>query len=116
MVDYDRMLALGLDPEDAKRRYGTNTGLYATCMNIYFKTNAFAKLEQLCREKKWDEAFDCVHTMKGSAGNMSFMSLYNIYSEMTEDFRSGEPEKAVRLLEKARELENAFREAAGYKE
>ncbi len=116
MVDYERMVELGLDPEDAKRRYGTNTGLFATCMNIYFRTNAFSKLEQLCREKKWEEAFDCVHTMKGSAGNMSFISLYNIYSEMTEDFRRGEPEKAILLLDKAAELEKSFREAAGFEE
>ncbi|MGN1108859.1 MAG: Hpt domain-containing protein [Oscillospiraceae bacterium] len=91
-----------------------NQDFYIRCLNIYFRTNDIARLEQFCAQKDWQQAFKCVHTLKGSAGNMALERLYEIYSEMTEYFRSGDAEDAVKLLPAAVELEKALREAAGY--
>ena len=114
MVDFDRLEALGYDPKQVEKRFMGKWEFYEKCINIYFNTNDIARLEQLCAEKDWDNALECVHALKGSAGNMAFVPLYEIYSEMTENFRAGEPEKATALLPSAVELEKSLREAAGY--
>lgn len=114
MVDYDRMEALGVDREQASKRFLGNMDFYQKCINIYFKTDNISKLEQLCAEKNWDKALDCAHTLKGSSGNMAFVPLFKIYSEMTEYFRVGDTEAALSLLPSAVELEKELRKAAGF--
>ena len=114
MFDFNVLESLGFDRTDAEKRFMGNPDFYIRCLNIYFRTNDIAHLERLCAEKDWQQAFKCVHTLKGSAGNMALVRLYEIYSEMTEYFRAGDAERAVALLPAAVELEKALREAAGY--
>lgn len=116
MVDFKRLESLGYDSVCAEKRFRGSEEFYTACMNIYFHTDDISRLERLCRDKCWDEALDCVHTLKGASGNLAFTTLYNIYSDMTEHFRAGNPEKALTMLKSARELENALREAAGFVE
>ena len=113
-MDIARMESLGFDREAAEKRFQGNMAFFERCITIYFKTNDIALLEQLCSEMNWEQATKCAHSLKGSAGNMAFMRLYEIYSEMTMDLRAGETEKALELLPSAVELEKALREAAGY--
>ncbi len=114
MLDLKNLESLGFDRKDAEKRFMGKPDFYIRCLNIYFRTNDIARLEQLCAEKDWQQALKCVHTLKGSAGNMALVRLYEIYSEMTEYFRAGDAENAVALLPSAVELEKALREAAGY--
>lgn len=113
-MDLEKMELLGLDRKTAEKRFQGNMSLFERCVNIYFRTNEIANLERLCVEKNWQQAQQCVHSLKGSAGSMAFIRLYDIYSEMTENFRDGEPQEALERLPAAVELEKALREAAGY--
>ena len=115
-MDLEKMEQLGFDLKTAQKRFQGNMSFFEKCINIYFKTNDIARLERLCSEENWQEALKCVHSLKGSAGNMAFMKLYKIYSDMTESFRAGDVENALELLSVAVELEKALREAAGYSE
>ncbi|MGN1338723.1 MAG: Hpt domain-containing protein [Oscillospiraceae bacterium] len=114
MVDMDRMVELGLNLDQASKRFLGNRDFHMKCIKIYFDTNDIALLEQLCADKNWSKAMECAHTLKGSSGNMAFETLFRIYSEMTDLFRAGENEAAVALLPSAVELEKGLREAAGY--
>ena len=83
-------------------------------MKIYIRANDIAKLTELCRACDWENALECVHTMKGSTGNLALYGLYSHYSAMTDLVRSGEPLKAASLLPEAQEMEEKMRSAAGF--
>ena len=113
MVDFRKLDELGFDPASAKERFLGREELYFSCLKIYIRTNDIARLTELCSTKNRDEAVKCVHTMKGSTGNLALNSMYALYSKMTELFRAGEPEKAVSMLPRALEMEEKLRAAAG---
>ena len=114
MVDFSELERLGLDRREVQERFGGKESFFIKCMTIYFNTNNIERLEELCAAGNWDEALECVHTMKGSVGNLAFMPLFDIYCGMTEAFRDGMPQKAAEMLPGAVELERELRAAAGY--
>ena len=95
MVDFHKLRELGFDSENAKERFLGSEEFYFSCMKIYIRANDIAKLTELCRACDWENALECVHTMKGSTGNLALYGLYSHYSAMTDLFRSGEPLKAA---------------------
>lgn len=89
MVDFHKLRELGFDSENAKERFLGSEEFYFSCMKIYIRANDIAKLTELCRACDWENALECVHTMKGSTGNLALYGLYSHYSAMTDLFRSG---------------------------
>lgn len=114
MVDFRRLGELGFDPETAKERFLGSEEFYFACIKIYIRNNDIARLSELCAARDWERALDCVHTMKGSAGNLALNGMFSHYSAMTELFRAGEPEKAASLLPQAQSMERTLRSAAGF--
>ena len=114
MVDFHKLRELGFDSENAKERFLGSEEFYFSCMKIYIRANDIAKLTELCRACDCENALECVHTMKGSTGNLALYGLYSHYSAMTDLFRSGEPLKAASLLPEAPEMEEKMRSAAGF--
>mgnify|MGYP002582747115 CR=1 FL=1 len=114
MVDFRQLDELGIDEAEARERFMDSEEFYSACMKIYIRTNNIAKLSALCAAGDWAGALDCVHTMKGSTGNLALYGLYSHYSAMTDLFRSGEPLKAASLLPEAQEMEEKMRSAAGF--
>ena len=114
MVDFHKLRELGFDSENAKERFLGSEDFYFSCMKIYIRANDIAKLTELCRACDWENALECVHTMKGSTGNLALYGLYSHYSAMTDLFRAGKPLKAASLLPEAQEMEEKMRSAAGF--
>lgn len=88
MVDFHKLRELGFDSENAKERFLGSEEFYFSCMKIYIRANDIAKLTELCRACDWENALECVHTMKGSTGNLALYGLYSHYSAMTDLFRA----------------------------
>lgn len=99
MVDFHKLRELGFDSENAKERFLGSEEFYFSCMKIYIRANDIAKLTELCRACDWENALECVHTMKGSTGNLALYGLYSHYSAM---------------LPEAQEMEEKMRSAAGF--
>lgn len=93
MVDFHKLRELGFDSENAKERFLGSEEFYFSCMKIYIRANDIAKLTELCRACDWENALECVHTMKGSTGNLALYGLYSHYSAMTDLFRAGDGRK-----------------------
>ena len=66
MVDFHKLRELGFDSENAKERFLGSEEFYFSCMKIYIRANDIAKLTELCRACDWENALECVHTMKAS--------------------------------------------------
>ena len=63
----------------------------------------------ICKEKGTDswfigeEAYRCAHTLKGTAGNLSFRDLHAAASRLTEALRAGDVAAARALMPPVRE-------------
>ena len=83
MVDFHKLRELGFDSENAKERFLGSEEFYFSCMKIYIRANDIAKLTELCRACDWENALECVHTMKGSTGNLAYSDIQQV--EFPED-------------------------------
>lgn len=108
-----RFFEIGFDQEEFDLRFlKMPPRVYKECVRLYFKSNDIERLQKLFREKKWKEANDCAHNLKGSSGNLAMMELYRTYAKIIKALKSSDPESAAELIEQAAYLENEFRIAA----
>lgn len=114
MIDMKEMERLGFPRQEAEAHFNHDLRLFTNCLYLYFLTDNITKLERAVSEKRWKDAENLAHTMKGSSGNLKLMPLYRTYLEMTDLFRAGQPEEAVKLLPEAVRLEREFRLAADW--
>lgn len=100
MALLEELKELGVNVDEGLKRLNGNEKLYTRLFGSFLKTlNANAV----------DADFDCtddteiiekVHTIKGTAGNLSVTPLYEAYSEILGLLRSGQPEQAKVIIEK----------------
>ena len=83
MAFLDELKDLGVSVEEGLKRLNGNEKLYTRLFGSFLKT-LDAK----------------VHTIKGTAGNLSITPLYKGYSEALELLRAGQPKEAKERLEK----------------
>lgn len=92
--------ALGVNTEEALRRFSGNSALYIKMLGKL--TAAAQELEVMpCIEKEdYDAAVTNAHTLKGVTGNLSLTPLYNAYTEITNLLRGQKHVEAKEVLEK----------------
>ncbi len=112
-IDFSALAAAGFNEEAADERFAGMGQLYEECLLLYFRSDNITKLEQMAAEHDWENVGKCAHTLKGSAGNLALEPLYDIYAQICSCARSGETSGIPAMLRRARELESAFRKAAG---
>ncbi len=84
----ERCKVYGVDVEGVMDRFMDDEELFETCLEAFVVDGNFAKLGQNIQEKKYKEAFENAHTLKGVAANMGLIPLYEIVSEVTEQLRA----------------------------
>lgn len=47
------------------------------------------RLRQAMQQRMWDEAFTCVHALKGLAGNMGFVPMFHASAQLVVLIRQG---------------------------
>lgn len=57
----------------------------------FLEDTSFVELKMALEEKKYDEVFRLIHTIKGLSQNLGFTSLYLVSDKMTEAVRGGVP-------------------------
>ena len=100
MTLLEELQTLGVDVEDGLKRLNGNEKLYTRLFGSFLKTlqaNSVA-LDFDCTD--YEETTHKVHTIKGTAGNLSITPLFEGYTEMLAMLRSGRPQEAKSLLEK----------------
>ncbi len=81
---------LGCDTKSAINRLLGSEATYLTFLEKYKKTFHVAELGELLNQKQYQDAFDCVHNIKGAAGNLGLTPLYNASSTLTEKLRAND--------------------------
>lgn len=57
----------------------------------FLKDDSYGELCKALEQKKYDEVFRGIHTLKGVALNLGFLNLYEVSDRMTEAVRGGVP-------------------------
>ncbi|MCI8603462.1 MAG: hypothetical protein HFE79_04870 [Ruminiclostridium sp.] len=92
--------ALGVNTQEALRRFSGNSALYVKMLGKL--TAAANDLEVMpCIEKEdYETAVTNAHTLKGVTGNLSLTPLYNAYTDITNLLREQKYGDAKSVLEK----------------
>lgn len=98
--------ALGVNTQEALRRFSGNSALYVRMLGKL--TAAANDLEVMpCLDKEdYEAAVSNAHTLKGVTGNLSLTPLYNAYTEITNLLREQKYNDARAALEKILPVQN----------
>ena len=82
----------GFDLEEALARVGGNKDLYRKILGMFVQKykNAGEELEQLISDGKKEEAHGLAHTVKGVAGNIGAMDLFEAAKVLNETLVTGD--------------------------
>lgn len=64
-------------------------------------------LEKLLKEKSYEEAFRCVHSIKGMCLNLGLAGLGKVASDLCEELRNGEP--AIDVTDMLNDIKNQYK-------
>ena len=90
----EQLRQAGVDVEKAVERFMGNEDLYWKFALRFLEDKNTQMLSEALEKQDVKEAFAAAHNLKGVCGNLSFMYLYEIAGNMTEDLRNGCMEKA----------------------
>jgi len=91
----DELARWGCDVHTALDRFDGDRELYLECLEIFDKDKNFADLGHLLQEKKYAEAFNCAHALKGVTANLSLGPLLAAITAVSDHLKYGEYEEAV---------------------
>lgn len=99
MSKIDDLKALGVNVDEALERFMGNGALYEKMLNKL--TNAVRDVQVLPCFEEGDhtKALENAHALKGVTGNLSITPLYKGYTEIVDELRAGNPEKARKVLD-----------------
>lgn len=80
----------GCDTKSAINRLLNNEETYLTFLGKYKGTFHVDELGEYLGNKQYQEAFDCVHNIKGASGNLGLTPLYSAASALTEKLRAND--------------------------
>lgn len=112
-IDFSALSAAGLDLKAADERFAGMGQLYEKCLLLYFRSDNITRLEELAAAADWQGVYNCAHTLKGSAGNLALVPLFDIYVKICAGAESRSTAEIPELLAQARRYEDTFRRAVG---
>lgn len=91
--------ALGIDTEDALKRFSGNEALYKRMIGKFPASAEGLEVMSFIKDGDLATAVSNAHTLKGVTGNLSITPLYTAYTEIVNALRANDPDKAKQLLE-----------------
>lgn len=89
----------GVDVDSVLDRFMQNEALLERFMRKFRDDPNFNELKEAVAEHDNDRAFKAAHTLKGVAGNLSFIALQKCVSEQCEKFRSGKFDEGAAMMD-----------------
>lgn len=82
MPDQNPSQSQYLDMETGLSRIRGNKKIYAKMLNLFLKSDEFAKFEESISLKDYQKASDVSHAIKGMTGNLSLTKLFDDSSKL----------------------------------
>lgn len=97
--------ALGVNTEDALRRFMNNSSLYVRMLGKYPAAAENSAVAEKFASKDYEAALTETHTLKGVSGNLSLTPLFKDYSDIVTLLREGKNDEAEKLYEQTAVIE-----------
>ena len=104
----EELKELGADTQDGLKRCGNNEAFYLKLIPKALEESKYKELEEKINEKKFAEAFEVAHALKGVLSNLSLTPIYEPIYEITELLRNKSDVDYSALLGKMWEEKNRF--------
>ncbi|BAL83993.1 hypothetical protein SELR_22850 [Selenomonas ruminantium subsp. lactilytica TAM6421] len=98
----------GTDYNKGLERFMGNVALYHKFLLKFLDDSSFAKFKESFAASDMEQAAKSVHTLKGTAGNLSLMSLFTAADEMVQALRVGKSSQETGPL--AEQVEKVYNE------
>lgn len=96
---FEELKSLGVDVDDGLKRIMGNEKLYTRLLGVFVKTMNENIVDPDFDTADCKETIERVHTIKGTAGNLSLTPIYEAYAEALNLLRSEKAEEAKTVLE-----------------
>lgn len=101
MALLEELKELGVNVDEGLKRINGNEKLYTRLLGTFVKTIDANYVAPDFDTSDCTLAVEKTHAIKGTSGNLSITPIYEAYSQIVDLIRSGHPEEAKPLLEKA---------------
>jgi len=92
----------GVDINEGVERLCGNKKLYIKMLVkfCYENENLMLQIEKAIKSKEYDSSLNLLHSLKGTSGNLSIISIYNAIIELETKIKQGIPYDYVKLFDK----------------
>lgn len=102
----EELKAAGVNLENALSRLMNNEKLLEKLLVKFQKDPNYGGIMEALKEKRYDDAFRCAHTLKGVAGNMGMEELMEADIVVVEKLRQGNYDGIEKDMETVTEIYN----------
>lgn len=95
---FDELRGLGVNVDEGLKRIMGNEALYKRLLGSFVKAIREHSLDPDFDATDCTDAIEKTHAIKGTAGNLSITPIYEAYTEIVNELRAGNPEKARTIL------------------
>lgn len=99
MFNPDELRALGINLDEALERFMGKQSIYDKMLKKLPKAIEQYEVLEHFITADYEKAVANAHTLKGATGNLSVTPLFEAYTEIVNDLRAGNPQKAQSILE-----------------
>lgn len=99
MSKIDDLQSLGVNIEEALDRFMGNGALYEKMLNKLTSAVKNVQVLPFFEAGDYKTALENAHALKGVTGNLSITPLYKGYTEIVDELRADNPEKARKILD-----------------
>lgn len=99
MSKIDELKTFGVNIDEALDRFMGNGALYEKMLNKLTAAVNDVQVLPCFEEGDHARALENAHALKGVTGNLSITPLYKGYTEIVDELRAGNPEKARKILD-----------------
>lgn len=92
------LIGAGVDVDEGVARFMGRDAMYVKFLKKFFEDGVFAETIAAYERGDLDGVFNGVHTLKGTAGNMSLTPIYDLSCEITEEIRNDRSSAAAELI------------------
>ncbi|MCM1329134.1 MAG: hypothetical protein NC253_06795 [Ruminococcus sp.] len=99
MSKIDELRELGVNIDEALDRFMGNSALYERMLGKLTAAVRDVQVLPAFEEGDHTKALENAHALKGVTGNLSITPLYKGYTEIVDELRAGNPDKARKILD-----------------
>ena len=103
-----RIQEQGADTDSAMERFLGDKALYFECLSQFITDPSFLALKQAIEERNYDRIFNYAHTLKGVAGNLSLIPIFEAAGNMLNSLKEQNYNDIHEQYEKIVALKCAF--------